>query len=48
MKYCVECKYFSTKVKGHNKEGFDGSCILVKKNIYETSRACKDFKEDLF
>ena len=46
MKYCVDCRYFITKVKGHNKAHYDGSCVLLKKNVYETSRGCKQFKEE--
>ena len=41
--YCVDCKSFSTKVKGRTKQGFDGYCLKIKKNVYQTSRACKGF-----
>ncbi len=41
--YCVDCKNFSTKVKGRNKQGFDGYCLKIKKNVYQTNRACRDF-----
>ncbi|MCE8426487.1 MAG: hypothetical protein J5U17_12010 [Candidatus Methanoperedens sp.] len=46
MKYCVDCKYFSTKVKGSNREQYEGFCILFKKNVYETNIGCKHFKEE--
>ncbi|MDD5616602.1 MAG: hypothetical protein Q7J35_15320 [Candidatus Methanoperedens sp.] len=46
MKYCVDCRYFTTKVKGSNREQYDGSCTLAKKNVYETNRGCKDFTEE--
>ncbi|MFA4958071.1 MAG: hypothetical protein WC556_13975 [Candidatus Methanoperedens sp.] len=46
MKYCVDCKYFSTKVKGSNREKYDGSCGLIKKNVYETNLGCKEFNEE--
>jgi len=25
---------------------YDGSCKLIKKNVYETNRGCKDFTEE--
>ena len=46
MKYCVDCRYFTTKVKGCNREQYDGSCTFLKKNVYETNRGCKDFTEE--
>ncbi len=46
LKYCVDCKYFSTKVRGSNRELYDGSCSLFKKNAYETNVGCKEFKEE--
>ena len=46
MNYCVDCKYFSTKVKGGNREQYDGSCSLFKKNVYETNIGCKEFREE--
>ncbi|MFA4934927.1 MAG: hypothetical protein WC568_03730 [Candidatus Methanoperedens sp.] len=46
MKYCVDCRYYTTKVKGSNREQYDGSCTLIKKNVYETNRECKEFKEE--
>ena len=46
LEYCVDCRYYSTKVKGHNT-GYDGSCTLLKKNVYETDRGCQDFQEEV-
>lgn len=48
MYFCVDCKYFSTKVKGKNNGMYDGFCVKAKKNIYETDRSCKDFSEEMF
>ncbi len=44
--YCVDCNYFSTRIKGRNKQGFDGYCLKAKKNIYQTNRAYNDFIRD--
>ncbi len=46
MYYCVDCKNISAKVRGRNKQGFDGYCLEIKKNVYQTSRACKDFTRE--
>lgn len=48
MYYCVDCKYFSTKVKGKKNNMYDGFCVKNKKNIIETDRNCKDFVEEMF
>lgn len=48
MYYCVDCKYFSTKVKGKNNAMYDGFCVKNKKNIFETDRGCNDFIEEMF
>ncbi len=45
VNYCVDCNYLSTRVKGKNAQGFDGYCLKIKKNVYQTNRACKDFKQ---
>ncbi|MFQ6063032.1 MAG: hypothetical protein ACE5KT_02550 [Methanosarcinales archaeon] len=46
MEYCMDCKYFSTKVRGSNKKMFDGYCKKIKKNIYETNPKCKYFERE--
>lgn len=47
MYYCVDCVYFSNKVKENNNEMYDGFFVKKKKNIFETDRSCKDFDEDM-
>lgn len=48
MYYCVDCKYFSTRVKGNRNARFDGFCTKIKKNIFETDRSCKEFVAEVF
>lgn len=45
MYYCVDCRYFSTKVRKKNK-GYDGHCLKTKKDIFESDRGCEYFEEE--